>query len=85
MFCINLEETERRERSSQGFLRPGGCFLRQVDKLGSDWDAIVTGGTSIAREEKKQNIRAKGPVSLQHGYVTVCVSVCEWRETVRSK
>lgn len=35
-------------------------FLRRVDRLGSGWDATVTGGTSIAREEGKKN-KTSGP------------------------
>lgn len=35
-------------------MRPRVCFFSLVDRLGSDWDATVTGGTSIAREKKKK-------------------------------
>lgn len=73
MLCINSEVIERRGGGSQVFLCPGGCFLKRVGRLGSDWDATVTGGTSIVRGKKKQNIRAKGPFSLQPGCVCVCV------------
>lgn len=70
MMRFNLEQTEHRGRAPQVFCVPVSVFFTLVDRLGSDWDATVTGGTSIVREEKK-NIRAKGPVSLQPGYVAL--------------
>lgn len=82
-FCCRLEYVALRYS-----VRPVLLFPEELDRLDSHGDATVTGGTSIAREKKKEKIRAKGPVSLQLWYVhrsasTLRLCVTETLDTCR--
>lgn len=83
MFCIHLEGTERRDRGSQVFLRPDGCFFEVGRQtwlgLGRDsdrGDIDRTGGKKKKKTKHQGQGASLSPTRVCNGVVSVCECVC---------